>query len=98
MNLIHKLRCAIDEPYRIRHGFGLSVLRSNRELRALIDFCRSTLKEYREAKFTSSFMKTWAKTIKLYEDMEDCSDLSDKFLAELELERYIDNHFKEYWS
>lgn len=45
MNIIYRLRSKYDEAYRIRHGWGLSPIRNKREMKALVQFCKSELNE-----------------------------------------------------
>lgn len=64
-NLIHRLKCRFSEPYCIRRGFGLSPLRSNREYKALIDFCERELLDKDHMKLNPDRRKVYKATLKL---------------------------------
>lgn len=85
MRLIHKLRCQFDEPYRIRMGFGLSPIRNNRELKALIRFCEHELQE-EHMKLNPALEDVLGETVRLYR--ANSSELHD----------YINRHVEWYWS
>lgn len=70
MDIIHKLRCKFDEPYRIKRGFGLSPIRNDRELKALISFCFLELEDEEHMKLNPRRKKVYENTIKLYYDEE----------------------------
>ena len=91
--LIYRLRCKFSFAYRLRNGWGLPVIRNDREMKALIDFCRRESMEYRKAGFDkSSHVPIWEETVRLY----------DKYQAVgwdyNELEDYIGQHVDFYWS
>jgi len=85
MRIIHRLKCRFSEPYRIKVGFGLSPLRNNREMKALIEFCREELRED-HIQLNLAKMDIYEETIRMYE--------SD----DLGLTYYIDDHCGWYWS
>ena len=62
MKIINIIK-AIDPAYRIRKGYGLDILRSDRELKALIDFCNNSIADYKDAGIRGSFTRTWEKTV-----------------------------------
>lgn len=45
MRLKYKLLSAISEPFKIRNGWGLRIIRTKREYEALLEFCRRELKK-----------------------------------------------------
>jgi len=98
MGIIRNIRSEIDEPYRIRHGFGLSVIRSERELKALIDFCNLNISDCKETGLSSSFLKTWKNTVELYIDMSVAQTPEEEVHYRNRLIDYINEHFREYWS
>lgn len=94
MSLIYKLRNKFDEAYRIRHGFGLSPIRSKRELRALIAFCKNEL----DQGYESSFLDTYRETLRLYEIAQKANKLDEPHMHWADLYKYIEMHTAEYWS
>lgn len=68
MRLIHRIRCAIDEPYRIRTGFGLSPIRNKREEKALIDFCVEELKDTKHMNLNPDKRDVYKSTVVFYKD------------------------------
>lgn len=86
MRLLYKLRSQFDEPFRIRHGFGLSPVRSTCELEALIDFCRGQLQEEYIIKYNPTKHDVLIETVRLYDT--NGTELYD----------YINNHVPYYWS
>ena len=85
MRIIHKIRCKIDEPYRIRIGFGLSPIRNKRELKALIAFCKEELKYKPSMKLNPERKKVYEETISAYEN--------DYWVHD-----YIREHVGWYWN
>ena len=103
MNLIHKLRYAIDEPYRIRHGFGLSPIRNNREMRALVQFCKDELKEEHIQKYNPRKKWVFEVTIAMWENGEVRDILFNKEFNSDEVDYYsiysfINDNIGCYWS
>lgn len=86
MRLIHRIRCAIDEPYRIRMGFGLSPLRNKREERALIAFCKEELKDTEHMDLNSDKKYVFQSTVGFYE----ANGYIDRY--------FVDDHVGYYWS
>jgi len=85
MSIIHKLKFRFSEPYRIKIGCGLSPIRNQREMRALIEFCREQLKED-HIKLNLAKMDVLEETIRLYE-------ANDSMIY-----YYINEHVEYYWS
>ena len=83
--LLHLLRCKYDEPYRIKTGFGLSPIRTQRELKALIAFCKAQLEE-EHMSLNLDLQDVYSETVRLYEK------------DSLELRDYINSHVEWYWS
>lgn len=103
MNLIHKLRCAIDEPYRIRVGFGLSPIRNNREMRALIQFCKDQLKEEHIQKYNPKIKWVYEVTIAMWENGNARDILFNKEFNPddhdyMDIYYFIAEHCGYYWS
>jgi hypothetical protein len=90
---------------RIKRGYGLSVIRNNRELLALMEFCRNSLRDKKD-----NFMITnnkhcwvWLVTLKLYGNRcEEDLILIDKFNPErtmyYDVIDFIESHAGWYWS
>ena len=83
MNLIHKLRGKYDESYRILHGWGLSPIRNNRELKALIEFCYKELE--RDDEITER-KEVFQATIDFYNT------------DSIHLNEYINDNIDWYWN
>jgi len=100
MSLIYKLRCKLSESFRIKNGFGLSPIRNERELKALIKFCKTMLKDYKQYGFESSNMKIWKKTVELYEwaIFEDTLNELKIYDKWAKLYKYIEDNSQSYWS
>lgn len=86
MSLLHRLRCSIDEPYRIRNGFGLSPIRNKREEKALIDFCRRQLEDELHMSYNRERKGIYEETISHYRTY-GCIDGA-----------YVEEHSGWYWS
>lgn len=86
MNLIHKLKFRFSEPYRIRIGTGLSPIRSKREMKALIKFCKEELKDKKHMKLNPDRKAVYLDTIRLYD------------LQGSQLYSYINEHIGYYWN
>jgi len=67
VSLIHRIRGKYDEAYRIEHGWGLSPIRNNRELKALIKFCRKELEDIEHMNLNMAKCDAFVKTVELYE-------------------------------
>lgn len=65
---IHRLRCKFDEPYRIRIGVGLSPIRNQRELKALIAFCEEALKDKKHMRLNPERRDIYEQTVRLYKE------------------------------
>lgn len=104
MSRLHALRARLSEPYRIRHGYGLSPIRNKRELRALYDFCKRELAERRE--FNVPYGKrdwVFTVTVAMYEREDVLTPLMDKrFNPEqrdyVTIYDFIEDHVGWYWS
>jgi hypothetical protein len=84
--MFYKLRSKHSELYRIRNGFGLRAIRNDRELKALIDFCKKELRDTEHMKLNPNMADVYSETVRLYE-----SDNIDLF-------QYIEDHVGWYWS
>ena len=94
------------ETTRIKRGYGLRPIRNERELKALIKFCKRALNEkhmYLNASYTKHDW-VWFTTIKLYEDDESPTSL--RLLAHryntvpfiLDVWDFIENYSDWYWD
>lgn len=91
---MRKLLYKFYEPYRIRHGFGLSPIRNQRELKALIDFCEKQL----SCKFIDpKFERVYKDTLKLYNSDEPIVIEIDG-LPYSDVYDFIEDHTGWYWS
>lgn len=70
-NWIHRFRYKFSEAYRIEIGVGLSPIRNERELKALIKFCRNEIKDREHMKLNPARDELYKATIKLYEWQND---------------------------
>lgn len=86
MGIIRKLRGRFDEPYRIRNGWGLSPLRSQREVRALVNFCKGELGDEGHMKLNIARWDIYNETVRLY--------IADS----VDFHTYVEDHVGWYWS
>lgn len=63
--IMHRLKATFSEPYRIEHGWGLSPIRSKRELKALVRFCENELKDKEHMALNPKRKELFKATIKL---------------------------------
>lgn len=93
---IHRIRCRIDEPYRIKTGFGLSPLRNQREVKALIGFCRSELKDTAHMELNPERRAVYQATVQIYDKPLNPVELNgEKYYS---LMRIVDDHCGWYWN
>ena len=93
MSIIRRLKSRYSYTYRLRNGWGIQVIRNEREMKALIEFCDEEFKEYQRAGFTDSqHALIWRETVKLYKKWKKNGT------GYAELEDYIENHVGCYWS
>lgn len=101
MRLIHRFRCKFDEPYRIRTGFGLSALRSKREIKALIAFCEGQLKDEDHMKLNPDRKAIYESTVQLYKTDGKCVINLPHYKAPRTYHdpgSFVDDHIGWYWS
>jgi len=104
--LWRKLRAPLSEPYRIRQGYGLSPIRTQRELRALKDFCLGQLKEKHIQEFNPQQKQVYESTVDIinkektdsigpgtYLELCDCHEV-----PYWNSQNFIDDHVGHYWS
>lgn len=103
MDIKYKIMSALSEPYRIRHGFGLSPVRNNRELKALIRFCqdeldRATVEQLADK--VNKHLEIFYYTIKLYEEQGNYSFEGVKYdgVTYLSIYDFINQHIDYYWN
>lgn len=98
---IRGLRYKFDEPYRIRHGFGLSPIRNQRELKALIAFCEHELTE-EYIKNNEELKRVYEFTIKLYKAPLEFLPLyfkeNNRLMPYVSVSQFIRDHANYYWS
>ena len=86
-NLLHRIKYKFSEPYRIRAGGGLSPIRNDREMRALIAFCQEELRDRKHMKLNPAMGDVYRETVGLYYGGNSG-----------ELYQYILSHVDWYWS
>ena len=86
MKTIHLIRSRFDEAYRIRCGYGLSLIRSKREMKALIDFCNGELNNKELMKYNPDRSGVYKETVRLYKTKD------------FKLYQYIEQHYDWYWN
>lgn len=64
-NLIRRIK-ALSYAYRIEKGFGLSAIRSERELKAVVNFCSKELENTENMKLNPERKDIYEMTITLY--------------------------------
>ena len=84
MNIIYKLRCRFSEPFRIRHGWGLRAIRTDKEMRALLAFCTEELKDTEHMNLNPKRKEVYEITIALQNDVM--------------VDEWIEDHIGWYWS
>lgn len=87
-----------SEPFRIENGFGLSPIRNQRELKALIRFCKRELKEdYME--LNPDKKHVLETTVRLYNEQMINNDWSS-YVKNMRnhIGYYIEDHISYYWS
>lgn len=107
---IHRMRYAISESYRIQSGGGIRPIRNQRELDALINFCRSELKNVDYMRLNPDRKKIYQMTVDLY-DQEHSDDINIAYKTlSIKLDHYskpmhyndvidfICDHVNWYWS
>lgn len=105
--LLHKLRYSFSYPYRISRGVGLSVIRNDKELEAVIKFCREELKDKEHMDCNPDRKRIYEMTILLYEqgrsnDKEVYTKLHkfESIKQEMfnEVEEFISEYNGWYWN
>lgn len=66
-DFVHRLRYRFSYSYRVQVGAGVEVVRSKAELKAIIAFCRSELKNKKRMRLNPERTRVYEMTIKLYE-------------------------------
>jgi hypothetical protein len=95
MSLKHRILSKISASYRIKNGWGLSPIRNNRELKALIWFCENELKDKEHMRLNPGRKLVYKNTIKLAkgEHVKKYRTQSHYTLYE-----YIDEKVDWYWN
>lgn len=97
-SLKYRILSRISEPYRIRNGFGLSPIRNKRELKALIRFCESQLKEIHIQELNPKKKEVLETTIELYQaELDQLPIIRDKW-SYVNIHEYIRDNIGYYWS
>lgn len=93
------------EPYRIKRGYGLSPIRTNKEMKALLEFCRNELKQTEIMKLNPERKRIYETTIELYENWAVDGEYKPiKFKPVPQSKEYydpqhfIDDHCGWYWN
>lgn len=103
MSLYRKIMSSISETYRIRNGYGLSPIRNERELKALVDFCESQLKEEHIQKYNDKERWVFEVTIAMYcsgevRDILFNKKFNPKDWDYTDIYSFIEDHIGYYWS
>lgn len=103
MNLYRKIMSIISEPYRIKNGYGLRAVRNERELKALIKFCKNELKEEHIQKYDLKRKWIYEVTIAMYEngnvrDLLFNKEFNSDDFDYLSINEFINNYADWYWS
>ena len=85
-NIVYRIRTRFSEPYRIRMGWGLRAIRTDKEMRALLAFCTEELKDTEHMNLNPKRKEVYKTTVKL---IKEDSILQDE---------YIEEHIGWYWS
>ena len=93
--MIRHLLAKYYEPYRIRHGWGLSPIRNKRELKALIAFCQEELKDEEHMRLNPQRWDIYEETVRLYERQIVNDDWTD---YRQNIHDYIRDHSGWYWN
>lgn len=70
-NIVHRIKYKLSEAYRISVGVGLTAIRSEREMSALVKFCKCYLSDKEHAKLNPDRAELYRATIKLWEYEHD---------------------------
>lgn len=106
-NFIHKIKIKFSYAYRIERGFGLDAIRSDKELRAVVKFCREELKDKEYMELNPERKRIYEMTIILYEqslseDMKICTKLHDfepiKQDKYNDVEEFISDYAGWFWN
>jgi hypothetical protein len=102
-NIIHRIKYTLSYAYRIERGWGLDAIRNDRELKAVIKFCKNELLETEEMKLNPDRKRIYEMTIKLYEQgLSHNSKLHEFKSVRVEfyndVEEFINDHVGWYWN
>jgi len=102
LNPIQRIRSATSETYRIRHGFGITILRNEREIKALYNFCKEELEDIDHMLLNKERQDIYKATIDLI-DIGNSQDLY-KLPVKLGKRKYynlfelVEEHIGWYWN
>jgi hypothetical protein len=102
--IIHEVRYKFSYAYRIEIGVGLSAIRNDRELKAVIKFCKNELADNKAMTRNPKRKKIFGMTIILYEQglskdkdvFTKCHEFNDKQYNDVH--EFIDNYLTWYWN
>lgn len=93
------------EWWRIKQGYGLSPIRSDREMKALLEFCTNELKDTEHMELNPDRKRVYETTIQLYNNWVVKGEfIPIKFKPVKQTKEYFDpHHFVEdhvgwYWN
>ena len=102
--IVRRLLSRYSETYRIRNGFGLNPIRNKRELKALIKFCKSQVKDWKESgRIPSKHLWVALVTIRMYErgnvrDLLFIKKYNPTGWDYYSIWDFIEDHSGYYWS
>jgi hypothetical protein len=106
-NIIHRIKYTLSYAYRIERGWGLDAIRSDKELEAVIKFCKNELLDTEYMELNPERKRVYEMTILLYEqslssDREVYAKLHDfepvKKSSYNDVEDFITDHVGWYWN
>lgn len=106
-DIIHRIKYKFSYAYRTRCGHGISVIRSEKDLKAIVDFCRQELEDKEMMDLNPDRKKIYEMTVKLYEqNQSDEREVYTKLhpFTSVHQEQYndvedfIDDHVRWYWN
>lgn len=102
MSVYKRIMSRISEPYRIRSGYGLSPIRTKREMKALIGFCQEELKDKKHMRLNPDRKKIYKDTIYLFNHEGytpfETKTIKDGDISYYSVDDYIDDHVGWFWN
>ena len=109
-NIIHRIKWKFSYAYRARRGCGISSVRNDKELQAIVEFCREELKDAEMMELNPDRKRIYEMTVTLYEQNQSNEREVFAKLHKFELapecqqksyndvEDFIDDHCRWYWN